>query len=72
MNNFDQQTWNCICMDIAIEGNISKFKMKEQLDIFNPPTIERALLGTGVREIIYAAPGDRFWGIRYTKVKDEL
>lgn len=59
VRGFDDQVWKEQCIEIMVDGCLSKF---EQL-----PELGKQLLATGDTTIVEASPYDKVWGIGMTE-----
>ncbi len=55
VENFDEDEWNKVAMDVVIKGNLAKFNQN--------PSFKKKLLATGGKIIAEASPYDKIWGI---------
>lgn len=53
--DFDQKSWESVCFDIVVTGNLAKFSQNAQLRDY--------LSSTGDQTLAEASPVDRVWGI---------
>lgn len=55
VQNFDEDQWNEVALDIVVEGNYAKFSQN--------PELREWLLSTGDKILVEASPYDRIWGV---------